>query len=199
MCPIKPYILVAQTWPKRPHSWLLFLSTGYKRAVLRTTILSNGRGHFGPTYQGKWTGQSGTPSKLVPSIPIGPNRYFLFHLMYQHTIEPSQHGKRLSLIILKCDFYVVLNSFIAKLGCKQLFFSNKCYDNVPHNRLKDMNLFCSNHILPIPLKYNQWHLTWVTLSWFFPSLLPVLLSNNFLSAVDPILQPTLKERKEVRP
>ena len=122
MCPIKPYILVAQTWPKRPHSWLLFLSTGYKRAVLRTTILSNGRGHFGPTYQGKWTGQSGTPSKLVPSIPIGPNRYFLFHLMYQHTIEPSQHGKRLSLIILKCDFYVLLNSFIAKLGCKQLFF-----------------------------------------------------------------------------
>ena len=43
------YIPVAQTRPKPPHVWLLFLYAGYKRVVLGTTILSNGKGHFGPT------------------------------------------------------------------------------------------------------------------------------------------------------
>ena len=41
------------------------------------TILSNGKGHFG------WSGQSGLPSKLVPNIPVRPNRNGPFHLMYQ--------------------------------------------------------------------------------------------------------------------
>lgn len=81
MCPIKPYILVAQTWPKRPHSWLLFLSTGYKRAVLRTTILSNGRGHFGPTNWNDRAGQSGPSSKVFPNIPVRPKQNGLFHLI----------------------------------------------------------------------------------------------------------------------
>ena len=48
-----------------------------------TTILSNGKGHFGPTDRNDQTGQSRQPSKLVPSIPVGPNRNAPFHLMYQ--------------------------------------------------------------------------------------------------------------------
>ena len=36
--------------------------------VLGTTILSNGKGHFGPTDQDNRTGQSGPPSKLVVHI-----------------------------------------------------------------------------------------------------------------------------------
>ena len=50
-CPIEQYIPVAQTQPKPPHIWLLFLWAGYKRAVLGTTVLSSGKGHFGPTDQ----------------------------------------------------------------------------------------------------------------------------------------------------
>ena len=41
----------------------------YKREVLGTTILSNGKGHFGPTDRYKRTGQREPPSKLVPNIP----------------------------------------------------------------------------------------------------------------------------------
>ena len=66
------YIAVAQTPPKPPHIWLLFLSE-YKRALLRKTILSNGKGHFGQTDGNDQTGQSGPPSKLVPNILVGPN------------------------------------------------------------------------------------------------------------------------------
>ena len=47
------------------------------------TILSNGEGHFGPTDRNDQTGQSGPPSKLVPNIPVGPNRNGPFHLMNQ--------------------------------------------------------------------------------------------------------------------
>ena len=39
----------------------------YKRAVLRTTFLSNAKGHFGPTDRNDQTGQSGSFSKLVPN------------------------------------------------------------------------------------------------------------------------------------
>ena len=42
------YIPVAQT---RLRVWFLFLYAGYKRAVQRTTILSNEKGHFGPSDQ----------------------------------------------------------------------------------------------------------------------------------------------------
>ena len=61
----------------------LVLQAGYKRAVLGTTILANGKGHFGPTDPNDQTGHSGPPSKLVPNIPVGPNRNGPFHLMYQ--------------------------------------------------------------------------------------------------------------------
>ena len=44
------------------------------RAVLGTTILANGKGHFGPTDRNDQTGHSGPPSKLVPRP---------FHLMYR--------------------------------------------------------------------------------------------------------------------
>ena len=40
-------------------------------------------GHFGPTDRNDQTGHSGPPSKLVPNIPVGPNRNGPFHLMYQ--------------------------------------------------------------------------------------------------------------------
>ena len=50
-CPMKWYISVAQTSPKPPCVWLLFLQAGCKRAVLGTTLLSNGKGHFGLTDQ----------------------------------------------------------------------------------------------------------------------------------------------------
>ena len=76
-------ILVAQTRPKPPRVLLLFLWVGYKTAVLGTTILSNGKGHSGPTDRNDQTGQSGQRSKLVPNIPVEPNRNGPFHLMYQ--------------------------------------------------------------------------------------------------------------------
>ena len=41
------------------------------------------KGNFGPTGPTGPTGQSGPPSKLVPNIPVGPNRNGPFHLMYQ--------------------------------------------------------------------------------------------------------------------
>ena len=50
------------------------MKEGDKRAVLGTRIMSNGKGHFGPTVRNDQTGQSGPPSKLVPNIPVGPNR-----------------------------------------------------------------------------------------------------------------------------
>ena len=79
MCPMEQYNLVEQTRPKPPRIWLLFLKAGYKRAVLGTTILSNGKGHFGPTDQNDQTAQRGPPSKLVPNIPVGPNQNDPFH------------------------------------------------------------------------------------------------------------------------
>ena len=54
----------------------------YKRAVLGTTILSNGEGHFGTTYQND-PGQSGPPSELVTNIPVRPNQKGPFHLINQ--------------------------------------------------------------------------------------------------------------------
>ena len=62
------------------NSAVLSLKAGYRRAVLGTTNLSNGKGNFGRTGP---TGQSGPPSKLVPNIPVGPNRNGPFYLMYQ--------------------------------------------------------------------------------------------------------------------
>ena len=46
-------------------------------------ILANGKGYFGPTDRNDQTGHSGPPSKLVPNIPVGPNRNGPFHLMNQ--------------------------------------------------------------------------------------------------------------------
>ena len=78
-----------------PHVWLLFLLVGYKRAVLGTTILSNGKGHFGPPDRDNRSGQNGRPSKLVPNIPVGPNRNGPFHLMYQPKfLNAGLNGKR---------------------------------------------------------------------------------------------------------
>ena len=49
--------------------------------------MSNGKGHFCPTDRNDQTSQSGPSPKLVPNIPIGPNRNGLFHLLYQSKIR----------------------------------------------------------------------------------------------------------------
>ena len=81
-CQMERYILVAKTRPKQPRVWLLFLQAGYKTAVLGTTILTNGEGHFGPTDRDNRTGQREPTSKLVPNIPVGPNRNGPLHLKF---------------------------------------------------------------------------------------------------------------------
>ena len=68
--------------PKDPTQATARLVAEYKRTVLGTTILSNGKGHFGPTDRDNRTGQRGPPSKLVPHIPE------MFHLMY-HPMFPE--------------------------------------------------------------------------------------------------------------
>ena len=68
------YIPVAKTRPKPPRVLLLFLSTGCHRALQGTTILSNGKGLFSPTDRNDQKGQRGSPSKLVPNIPVEPNQ-----------------------------------------------------------------------------------------------------------------------------
>ena len=45
--------------------------------------MANGKRHFGPTERNDQTGHSGPPPKLVPNIPVGPNRNGPFHLMNQ--------------------------------------------------------------------------------------------------------------------
>ena len=73
-CPMERFIPVSQIRSKPQGVCLLFLlQAGYKRAVLGTTILSNGR-LFCRTDRNEWTGQSEPPSKVVPNIPVGPNR-----------------------------------------------------------------------------------------------------------------------------
>ena len=49
--------------------------------MLGTTILSNGKGHFGLTDRNDQTRQSGPSSKLVPNIPVGPSQNGPLHLM----------------------------------------------------------------------------------------------------------------------
>ena len=46
-------------------------------------FLSNGKGYFCPIERNDQTGQSRPPWKLVPNIPVGPNRNSPFRLMYQ--------------------------------------------------------------------------------------------------------------------
>ena len=58
MCQVEHYIPVAQTRPKQPHIWLLFLKAGCKRAVLGRTILSNEKGHRHQLRRNERTGQS---------------------------------------------------------------------------------------------------------------------------------------------
>ena len=60
---------------------VIILVSRIKRSVLGTTILSNGKGRFGPTDRDNRTGQSGPPSKPVLNIPVRPNRNGPFHLM----------------------------------------------------------------------------------------------------------------------
>ena len=88
------HIRVVQTLLKPPRVWLLFLYGGYKRAALGTTILSNGKGHFGRTDRDNRTGQSGPPSKLVPNIPVGINRNGPLHFTHRNFRNFGLNGKR---------------------------------------------------------------------------------------------------------
>ena len=57
--------------------------------------LSNGKGHFGLIDRNERTGQSGAPSKLVPNIPVGPNRNGPFHLISNRNFRNfGLNGKR---------------------------------------------------------------------------------------------------------
>ena len=63
--------------------------------VLGITILSNGKGHFGPTYRNDQTGQRGPPSKVVPNIPVGPNRNGPFYMISNRNFRNfGLNGKR---------------------------------------------------------------------------------------------------------
>ena len=78
------------------------------------TILSNGKGHFG------WSGQSGPPSKLVPNIPVRPNRNGPFHLMYQPKFPELWVEWKAPLEMRKKPYKllpVFLNSFIFATKC----------------------------------------------------------------------------------
>ena len=58
----------------------------YVSRIEKSCAVSNGKGHFRPTYQNDQIGQSRPPSKLVPNIPVGPNLNHPSHLislMYQ--------------------------------------------------------------------------------------------------------------------
>ena len=63
------YIPFAQTRAKPLRVCLLSLQEGYKGAVLGTTILSNGKGHFGLTDRNDRTGQNG-PRSLVSALVL---------------------------------------------------------------------------------------------------------------------------------
>ena len=79
----------------RGFGYCLSKHAGYKRALLGTTILSIGKRHFGPTDRNELTGQSGPPSKLVPNIPVGPNRSGQFRLISNQNIRYfGLNGKR---------------------------------------------------------------------------------------------------------
>ena len=66
-----------------PSHWMFGI--GCRRAVLETTILSNGKGQWNDQ-----TGQSGPSSKGVAIILVGPNMNGLFHLISKrnfHNVE----------------------------------------------------------------------------------------------------------------
>ena len=65
------------------HWKLLVLVRRIEKSGTGDNNLANGKGHFGPTDRNDQTGHSGPPSKLVPNIPVGPNRNGPFHLMNQ--------------------------------------------------------------------------------------------------------------------
>ena len=54
------------------------------------------KGIFGRTDPNEWTGQSEPPSKVVPNIPVGPNRNGSFHLISNQNLRIfGLNGKRL--------------------------------------------------------------------------------------------------------
>ena len=107
--PIERYILVAQTQPM-----VILLVSRIQMRGTGGTILSNGKGHFG------WSGQSGLPSKLVPNIPVRPNRNGPFHLMYQLKF-PELWAEWKAPLDMRTKAYkllpVFLNSFIFVSKC----------------------------------------------------------------------------------
>ena len=63
--------------------------------------MSNGKGHFGPTKKNELTGESGPPAKVVPTIPVGPNRHGQFHLISNRNFRNFvPNGKRAGLAMV---------------------------------------------------------------------------------------------------
>ena len=88
-----------------------------------TTILSNGKGHFGPTDRNDQIGQSGPPSKLVSNIEVGPNRNGPFHLMYQPKFPEFLVEWKGPQVILQFNLNALLkiNEFKLKLTYRSVF------------------------------------------------------------------------------
>ena len=76
-----------------PRVWLLFLLAGYKKSGTGDNNFVKWKGAF--QSDRPRSSQSGPPSKLVPNIPVGPNRNGPFHLMYQPKfLNAGSNGKR---------------------------------------------------------------------------------------------------------
>ena len=68
------------------HWKLLGLVSRIEKSGTEDNNCGKGKGHSGPTDRNDQTGHSGPPSKLVPNIPVGPNRNGPFHLVYEQKL-----------------------------------------------------------------------------------------------------------------
>ena len=112
------YIPVAQTRLKPPRVWLLFMKAGYKRAVLRTTILSNGKGiSVRPTETGLVKVDHLHTWSIFRNSP--------FHLMYQPEFWFKWKGP------------VILSAKLREGSLESFKVISRCFyklDNLPHER-----------------------------------------------------------------
>ena len=62
---------------------VIVLVSRIQKSGTRDNNFVNGKGHFCSSDRNDQTGQRGPPSKLVPNMPVGPNRNGPFHLICQ--------------------------------------------------------------------------------------------------------------------
>ena len=65
------------------HMVIILVSRMQKRGTGDNNFVKivNGNGHFNRTNQNDQTSQTEPPSKVVPNIPVGPNRNGLLHVI----------------------------------------------------------------------------------------------------------------------